>query len=44
MMWGFWMMTFTSQLHQGWGYKRMDVQGEGIPGYEILGVELIGLN
>ena len=19
MMWGFWMMTFTSQLHQGWG-------------------------
>ena len=39
---GFWMMTCTSQLHQGWRYKRMNARGKGFP--EILGVELIGLN
>ena len=25
---GFWMMTCMSQLHQGWGYKRMNAWGK----------------
>ena len=31
MMWGFWMMTFTSQSLQGWGYKRINAKGKGFP-------------
>ena len=38
------MMTFTSQLHWGWGYKRMNAMNEGVSSSEILGVDLIGLN
>ena len=38
------MMTFTSQLCQGWGDKRMNTKGEGVPSSEILDVELIELN
>ena len=29
MMRGFWMTTFMSYLHQGWGYKRMNARGRG---------------
>ena len=40
------MMTFMSQLCQGWGYKRMNARGKGlpVPSFEVLGVEPIGLN
>ena len=37
-------MTFLSQLHQGWGYKRMNAREGRVPSSEVIGVDLIGLN